>query len=109
MSDTPQSLRWAQYEQVTVTVTMSPATSISGWTLAFTVRNSDGTLMVSKTTASGITITDAGAGIFTIALATADTGAIPPGVYDFDVWRTNSGNETRLAYGPLVVDKQVRQ
>jgi hypothetical protein len=110
MADSPQTLRWAQYEAITVTVTMSPATDITGWALKFSVRDNSRTLMfTAKTVGSGITITDAGSGVFTVTILTADTGAMTPGgVYSYDVWRTDSTHEARLAYGPVQVDRQQR-
>ena len=43
-------------EDVTLTVTMSPATTITGWTLQFTLRKQfgDATALVTKTIGSGI-------------------------------------------------------
>jgi hypothetical protein len=114
MADNPQNLRWAQYEAVTIAVTMSANGSISGHTHAFTVKRPSGTAVLSKTTGDGsiaVTTTGSGStpGVFTITLSASVTGTVAAGNdYEYDIWRTNSGSEARLAYGPLHVDKQLR-
>lgn len=98
-------------EDVTLTVTMSPATNISGWSLSFTVKRAlaDTSALISKTTASGITIADAANGVFRIAIASANTNNanVGPGAYTYDVQRTDSGFRTVLAIGTLTVLPQV--
>lgn len=41
----------------------------------------DGAALVSKSTSSGITVTSAANGLFTVALAAADTATLEPGTY----------------------------
>lgn len=97
-----------------VVLTFSPGedTSISGWTLVFTVRARRDpdldTLLTKSTTASTITITDAAAGVFTLTLTAAQTLALGPGRYAFDVWRTDSGSEKPLILGTFTVEQAVR-
>jgi len=97
-------------EDVTVTDTMSPATNITGWSLAFTVRKNYGDpnpALIAKTVGAGITITNATNGVFTIAIARADTASLTPGVYVYDVQRTDAGNETVLTIGYLTILPEV--
>jgi hypothetical protein len=96
-------------EDVTLTVTMSPATNITGWTLAFTVKQKygDAIAVVSKSTSSGITITDAVNGVFTVTIASADTNLLDQQGYVYDIQRTNAGNRTVLAIGNLTLLPEV--
>ena len=54
---TQANISFYKGEDVVLTVTMSPATNISGWTLQFTLRKQygDTTALVTKTIGSGIT------------------------------------------------------
>ena len=96
-------------EDVAVTDTMSPATGISGWSLQFTLRKNygDPTPLLTKTIGAGITVTDAVNGVFTIALANADTANLAPGAYVYDIERTNAGNRTVLTIGVLNILPEV--
>src|SRR5579862_9901579 len=96
-------------EDVTLTVTMSPTTNIAGWTLQFTVRTSygDPNALLTKTTGSGITITNAGSGIFTITIASADSSGLAQRAYVFDIQRIDSGNRTVLTIGNLTLLPEV--
>jgi len=96
-------------EDVTLTVTMSPATNITGWTLQFTVRKAygDAAALITKTTGAGITITDATNGVFTVSIASADTLDLEQRAYVFDIQRTNSGNRTVLTIGNLTLLPEV--
>lgn len=49
---------------------------LTGVTLKFSLFNTSGTEVLSKTTSSGITITDAAAGEFTVVINSADTAAL---------------------------------
>ena len=62
---TQANISFYKGEDVVLTVTMSPATNISGWTLQFTLRKQygDTTALVTKTIGSGITITDSTNGV----------------------------------------------
>jgi hypothetical protein len=106
-----QSLSCLAGEAVVITVTMDtpPAGGISGWALAFYLKKAytDLAALVTKTTGSGITITDATAGVFTITLATADTDQTS-GNYVYDVWRTDAGQETALVHGRFSIGPAVR-
>lgn len=87
--------------------------NITGWTLAFVVRpvgaDLDDPATYSKTTGNGgITITDAVNGLFKAVLSKAETLALPVGTYDWEVWRTDNGSETRLAFGKFEVVRSVQ-
>jgi hypothetical protein len=106
-----QNLSCLAGEAVVLTVTMDtpPAGGISGWALAFYLKQKypDLAALVTKTGGSGITVTDAVNGVFTVTLATADTDQTP-GNYVYDVWRTDSGQETALAHGRFSIGPAVR-
>ncbi len=96
-------------EDVVITDTMDPTTAISGWSLQFTLRKNygDPSPLLTKTIGSGITVTDATNGVFTIALADADTVNLAPGAYVYDIERTNAGNRTVLTIGVLNILPEV--
>jgi hypothetical protein len=98
-----------QGEDVVLTVTMSPATAISGWTLQFTLRTQygDPTALVTKTIGSGIAITDPVNGIFTVSLASADTADLGLRAYVYDIQRIDSGARTVLTIGNLTILPEV--
>lgn len=87
-------------ERATLNFTMSPVVNITGWTLAFTVaaRANSSTKLIAATP-SIVSGTD---GTFRVSLTTTNLN-IAPGHYYFDVWRTDSGYEEVLAYGPFVI------
>lgn len=96
-------------EDVTLEVTMSPVVSISGWTLIFVMRREhrDNTAIITKTTGSGITITNAPGGVFEVALGSADTLNLEPRTYVFDIQRSNSGSRAVIVIGTMQVGEQV--
>src|SRR5262249_27360661 len=96
-------------EDVTLTVTMTPATNITGWSLQFTLRKQygDSTALITKTTGAGITITDATNGVFKVTLPSADTQALDLRAYVFDIQRTDAGNRTVLTIGNTTVLPEV--
>jgi len=92
-------------EDVTLTVTMSPITNITGWTIQFTVRKAygDATALITKTTGAGIAITNATNGVFTVTIASADTSGLEQRAYVYDISRTDAGNRTVLTIGNLTL------
>ncbi len=92
----------------TITVTMRPAESISGWTFILTIRDTPESLLTTIYSTTSITTVSSSSGIFTFAIPAATTAALTPGLYAYDIWRTNSGSLDRLAYGPLTIQPQVR-
>jgi phenylpyruvate tautomerase PptA (4-oxalocrotonate tautomerase family) len=88
--------------------------NITGWALAFYIRQRDGSdkKLLTKTTVSGITI----AGSYnadqstntqraTVSIDDTDTDHWQPGGYSYALWRTDASNETVLAYGTLHLKK----
>jgi len=72
--------------KVTVKDSAGVVVNILGYTASFTVRNNplDTTSVISKTTASGITITDPANGVMQVALSNTDT-EIDVGKYAYDI------------------------
>lgn len=105
-------ISWYKGEDVIVRVTMTPfGTNITGWTLAFTVRQNygDTATVISKTSGAGqITITDALNGIFDVTVAAADTSGLVPRAYVFDASRTDSGAASVLSVGQFTLKAEVR-
>jgi hypothetical protein len=97
-----QDVQLYRGEDVTLTVTMRPLTNISGWSVTFTCkrRPADAALIT-----KAATVTDPANGVFTIALASADTTSpgVPAGEYLYDIFRTDAGAMTCLALGKLSV------
>lgn len=75
-----------------LTATLSPPTNIAGWALQFALRQQrgDAAALLAKTIGAGITVTDAANGVFTIALASADTAGLDPKAYAYDLQRTKA-------------------
>jgi hypothetical protein len=106
---TTANIEFYKGEDDVLTVSMSPATNITGWTIKFTVRKNynDPTALITKTVGSGITVTDATNGVFTITIASADTSGLDLRAYAFDVQRTSAGNRTVLTIGNLTLLPEV--
>lgn len=99
----PQNIDWAPYEKVTVRVTMSETTDITGGTFSLNVRDEDGEVIYQTTAAS---LENPTVGIFSFTIASADTGAMAYADRPYDIWRTDSGNEKQLVHGTLTVRRQ---
>ncbi len=90
-----------------ITITDQPAgtpVNITGWSIQFTLRQQpslDSAPLVTKTVGSGVTITNASAGIFTVQLAAADTAGLAEGTYYYYIQRTDSGSATVLTAGQI--------
>jgi hypothetical protein len=85
-------------EDVTLTFTMDPTANITGWTITFAVRSSEG-IEITKTA----NVTDGPGGVFTVTLADTDTDALRTGTYHYDAWRVDAGSERVLAVGSFVI------
>lgn len=104
------ALSFFRGEDILLTVTMTPTTDITGWSLSFTMRDSvGGTSRISKDNGGtgGISITSAGNGIFTITIARADTLGLTCRGYVYDVRRTDSGYNAVLAFGSINLRQEV--
>lgn len=96
-------------EDVDLTVTLSPPTNITGWSLQFTLRKQygDAAALLTKTIGAGITVTDATNGVFKVALASADSAGLELKAYVYDIQRTDAGNRTVLTIGNLTLLPEV--
>lgn len=83
----------------------SPATDITGWTIAMYVRRTQRTGNV-VFSAAGV-ITSAAAGLFKIPLSQAQTLRLP-GDYWYDIWRTDAGFNRILVTGKLKFGESAR-
>ena len=79
--------------------------SFSGWTFGWyllprqNMATDDADVLLTKTSASGISAT---APNVDVSLDPADTGDLTARTYFYELWRTDSEDVTRLAYGPIV-------
>jgi hypothetical protein len=85
-----------QGEDLTLNFTLVPLTDITGWTLTSTVKDKlGGTTQFNP----AVSITDAGRGKFQATWTRAQTSALSPGDYVWDVRRTDPGSNSVLAHG----------
>lgn len=85
--------------------------AMTGWSLAYIWRDAVGNAVVTKTTASGITVGD-GDGtddLATVTVDAADTSAQTGKKYAWALWRTDSTNDDPLATGTLVLSQVAAQ
>lgn len=69
----PQIIVAEAGQDLTVTVSLSPAESVVGWTVLATLRAyNGGTALASKTIGSGITVSNSATGVFVITFSAAD-------------------------------------
>lgn len=94
-----QNIVLVRDEDVTITLSMAPQTSVSGWTTALTVYAQIGDTTAEITVAGSIS--DATTGVITFAIADTDTASLTPGVKTWTIRRTDAGSETVLAHGSL--------
>jgi len=102
-------------EDKTLTVTVDNGATppivlnITGWTLAFTLRKSagDATVLITKTTDAGISLTAPLTGVFQVSLDDVDTIGLASGKYAYDVKRMDAGAEAVLVYGTMTLLAEV--
>lgn len=80
---------------------------ITGFTLEFTLRRKvgDANIVLQRTSADGITITDATAGELLVDVAAEDTEGLEPGNYVYALRRTDADSVKTLAVGPVVLQQ----
>lgn len=95
----------AIYRGEAVTLPWGVNEDITAWTIRLDVNpaTSDATPLLSVSA----TITDAAQGYCEVALTAAQTGTLAPGVYYYELARTNIGAEAVLAQGRLTVKPRV--
>lgn len=81
---------------------------LTGWTAAMTLRDalSDRASLHLSTASGQITITDAAAGRFRLALSAAETSALPARKHRYDLELTGSGTR-RLLMGVITVSREM--
>lgn len=88
----------------------NPVTNMTGWAVAFYLLRSlepgsddaslaAAALVVKRTGGQGISLSPPEV---RVSLAAADTQGLSPGLYWYELWRTDAGNRRRLAYGGLI-------
>lgn len=95
----------------TLTVTLTPATSISGWTIKaeFQKRFGGASGLIVKYLASGfagvsgISLIDGAQGSFALQMKAADTSGLEYGNYSYTISRQDSGFATVLSEGFLLL------
>ena len=99
-----------QGEDVTIQVSViddnAAAVNITGFNFQADIRiEREGAVqIITKSSGSGITITDGAGGVYEIILSSADTKKLRvPATYFWDTWRTDNGKKAQLAYGELEV------
>jgi hypothetical protein len=79
----------------------TPPVSLAGWTLRFVIL--DGFGGTAKLTLTP-TILNPTTGTFSVTLTSGQTlTTLGPGTWAWEAWRTDSGRETRVAFGYLVI------
>lgn len=85
-------------------------TDISSYSLIFEAKRKDkqssAAVDISKTTSSGISFTSTTN--FRVTVASANTSDLRSGVYNWEVWRTDSSNRRRLAFGQFDLLNTIR-
>ena len=91
-------------EDVIVPFTIDPVEDVSGWTLLFTVRDSAGAELFTKTG----TVTSGGDGEMEVVLTDTETDGLEVAHHLYDFWRTDDGLERVLAIGDFRVKEVAR-
>src|SRR5262245_16720260 len=110
-----QTLRFIRAQDIVLKASMSPPRDITGWSIQFEMRDRlGGSSVLVKTVGSGITITDAGRGIISIALAKASTSGLTVSAelaagegYVWKIRRTDAGHTLVLARGQLILEQEI--
>ena len=94
--------------QFTITDFAGVAQNITGWALRFVLtRRGSLTALIEKTVGAGIAITNGAGGICQVSITDTDTNNLPTygldPAYEYELRRTDDGNEDVLAYGSVVL------
>lgn len=84
--------------------------NITGWALEWTLRRTIAEAdppVLTKSTASGITITGGAQGQLRVTILDTDTNTLPARVYQYALKRTEDGSETVLAFGKADIRQAV--
>jgi hypothetical protein len=78
---------------------------VTGWALSWTLTTKSGSLQITKTTANGgITLTAPASGVITVSVPRADTLTLSANTYLHELWRTDTGFESKLSSGIVVIE-----
>ncbi len=98
------SFTWFEGEDIQINYSPTTVTNITGWTLdAILYTFSGGDPLLEKTIGDGITVTNAALGEFNIFYASADTTNYGGRTLYLEIRRTDSGDNTVLAYGNAMI------
>jgi hypothetical protein len=91
--------------------TDGPPIDITGWTWEMQVRKrtDDPAILTLTSDGNGIDIIDATNGIIEINVSSADTEALEPGTYKYDLEYTATGETVRLLEGDVEITAQITQ
>lgn len=105
----PQEQSWVIYrgEDIEITLTGEDNTNPSSYTMVATWSAYDQQDPITSSTTS-ITVGGSGPYTLTVPFTRAQTSAMTANTYRIDVWRTNSGANTRMAGGTIYVLSPVR-
>lgn len=108
MTDFNQNVEMVAGTDHVITITLVPATDISGLTIDWVLTKIDGTVVVTKQTGGqGVSITDGPNGVFTITLADTDTDGLR-GEYRHEAMITDgSGNEDVVTKGRVLFRRRL--
>ncbi len=101
-----EDLAFFKGEDVEIRHKMMPEEDTTGWTIVFSARKNasdTGGADISKTA----TAVDAGRGINKFTIADMDTDGLAAQTYEYDVKRTDAGEETILTRGKLELKQDV--
>lgn len=86
---------------------------ITGWALSWMLKqkgtDDDDDALVTKTTASGITLTTPASGVCTVSIADTDTEDLRSNTYRHELKRTDAGLETVLCHGACQLRQSVHR
>lgn len=109
MSTTTNITGLKRGEDIVLTVTIAGSGTIDGWTFEANLRDlKRNELVVTKTSGSGVTITDAPNRVIEVVIADTDTESLRSDTYLYDIWRTNDGLESCLCDGTIVLGRSAR-
>ena len=91
---------------VTVTDADGAAVNLTGATISYVIFD-DGSATITKTVGSGITVTDAAAGTFTITLAASDTASLAGAYYHECQVTDSSGNISTIFTGTVTMNEDM--
>lgn len=102
-----QSFPITRGDNIDLLINLAPPTSISGWTLALNVGRQFGgagdLIQTSTAVSGGITVQNAGQGVFSIPLTPSETSGLDFGNYAYWVRKTAPDNIITLIEGYLQV------